>query len=127
MSAKAMRILLIGHDSSDGRSIREALTNSRDGSFVVECAPRLADGLERLRANGIAAVMLDLWLPDSEGIDTFEQVWRAAPHVPILVIGSPADQDVARQAVKRGAQDFVQRDHLDNYTLPRALKRIIER
>ena len=52
---------------------------------------------------------------------------RAAPHVPILVIASPEDQDVARQAVKRGAQDCVQRDHLESYTLPRALKRIIER
>jgi PAS domain S-box-containing protein len=127
MSAKAMRILLIGDDPSDGRSVREALAGVRDGSFIVECAPRLVDGLERLRGNGIAAVLLDLCLPDSPGIAAFEQVWRAAPHVPILVIGSPDDEDVAMQAVERGAQDYLQRDRLDSYTLPRVLKRIIER
>lgn len=99
----------------------------RDGSFIVECAPRLVAGLERLRGNQIAAVLLDLCLPDSQGTAAFEQIWRAAPHVPILVIGSPDDEDVAAQAVKGGAHDYLQRDRLDSYTLPRALKRIIER
>jgi len=122
-----MRVLLIGHDPSDGRAVREALADGRDGSFIVECAPRLVDGLERLRENGIDAILLDLCLPDSRGIEAFEQVWRAAPHVPILVITSPDDEDAATQAVTRGAQDFLRRDRLDGYTLPRALKRIIER
>ena len=127
MSAKAMRILLIGRDCSDSRPVREALADVRDGSYIVECAPRLADGLERLRDNGIAAILLDLSLPNSEGIAEVGQVSRAAPHVPILVIGSSNDEDVATQAVKLGAQDYLQRDRLDSYTLPRALKLIIER
>ena len=127
MSAKATRILLIGHDPSDGHSIREALADVRYGSFIVECAPRLVDGIERQGENGIAAVLLDLSLPDSQGIAAFDQVCRAAPHVPILVIGSPEDEDVATEAIKRGAHDYLERDRLDSYTLPRALKRIIER
>jgi diguanylate cyclase (GGDEF)-like protein/PAS domain S-box-containing protein len=127
MTANATRILVVGHDDPDGRSIRKALADLQDGAFIVECVPRLVDGLERLREPGIAAVLLDLRLPDSQGIATFDQVWRAAPHVPILVIASPDDEDVAAQAVTRGAQDYLQRDRLDSYTLPRALKRIIER
>jgi diguanylate cyclase (GGDEF)-like protein/PAS domain S-box-containing protein len=127
MTPKPLRILLIGHDSSDGRMIREALADAQDAAYVVECMPRLVDGIERLRSNGIAAILLDLWLPDSQGIATFDELWRVAPHVPTVVIGSSDDQDVSRQAVKRGAQDYIQRDHLDSYTLPRALKRIIER
>jgi diguanylate cyclase (GGDEF)-like protein/PAS domain S-box-containing protein len=123
MSPKGVHILLIGHDPS----VREVLADIRDGSFIVECAPRLVDGLERLRGAGIAAVVLELSLPDSEGIATFEQVWRAVPHVPILVIASPDDEDVALQAVKRGAQDYLRRDRLDGQTLTRVLKRIIER
>ena len=126
MSAKVTRILLIGHDPSDGPSIREALADVRYGSFIVECAPRLVDGLERLGENGISAVLLDLRLPDSQGIAAFDQVWRASPHVPILVISSPGDEDVVREVIKRGAHDL-ERDRLDSYTLPRALKRIIER
>lgn len=113
------RILLIGHDPSEGLAVRKALADGRDGSFIVECAPRLVDGLERLRENGIDAILLDLCLPDSRGIEAFEQVWRAAPHVPILVITSPDDEDAATQAVTRGAQDFLRRDRLDGYTLPR--------
>ena len=126
MSAKVTRILLIGHDPSDGPSIREALADVRYGSFIVECAPRLVDGLERLGESGIAAVLLDLSLTDSQGIAAFDQVWRASPHVPILVISSPGDEDVVREVIKRGAHDL-ERDRLDSYTLPRALKRIIER
>ena len=103
MSAKTKRILLIGHDFTDGRLIRDALADVRDGSFSVECAPRLVAGLERLRRGGIAAVLLDLCLPDSPGLAALEEVWRAAPLVPILVIGSPDDHDVAALAVERGA------------------------
>lgn len=122
-----MRVLLIGHDPADARAVREALADAQDGSFTVECATRLSEGLERLSRSGIAAVLLDLCLPDSQGIATFEQVWRAASHVPILVIGSPDDQDIARQCVKRGAQDYLQKTHLDSYSLPRALRHVIER
>src|SRR5512133_2921588 len=128
MSANAMRILLIGDDPSDGPSVREALADVGDGSFIVESAPRLAEGVDLLSGpNGIAAVLLDLRLPDSEWMAAFDQISRMAPHVPILVIGSPDDEDVAAQAVKRGAQDYIRRDRLNSYTLPRALRRMIER
>jgi DNA-binding response OmpR family regulator len=82
MSAKAKRILLVGHDFWDGQYVRDVLGDVRDGSFIVECAPQLADGLERLREGGIAAVVLVLCLPDSRGIAAFEQIRRAAPLVP---------------------------------------------
>jgi diguanylate cyclase (GGDEF)-like protein/PAS domain S-box-containing protein len=127
VSADATRILLIGHGPSEGRSFREALVDGRNGSFIVECAPRLVDGLERLRDTGIAAVVLDLRLPDSQGTAALEQVWRAAPHVPVLVIGSPDEDAAAMQAVMRGALDYLHQDRLDSYTLPRALERLIER
>jgi diguanylate cyclase (GGDEF)-like protein/PAS domain S-box-containing protein len=127
VSAKAVRILVIGQDPSSGLSVREALASVRDGSFVVEDCPQLVEGLERLRSNGIAAVVLDLCVPDGRGIVAIEQVWRAAPHVPILVIGSPDEETAAARAVISGVHDFLQRDRLDSYLLPRAIKRIIER
>jgi diguanylate cyclase (GGDEF)-like protein/PAS domain S-box-containing protein len=128
MSGKASGILLIGTDASDGRSVREALAGTvRDRSFTIECAPRLVDGLARLRTSGIAAVLLDLRLSDVPGYAALEQVALAAPHIPILVIGSQDDEDVATAAIERGAQDYIQRDHLDSYTLPRILERLLER
>jgi diguanylate cyclase (GGDEF)-like protein/PAS domain S-box-containing protein len=122
-----MRVLLIGNDPADAKAVHEALDDAQHGSFTVECAPRLVDGLERLRGNGIAAILLDLDLPDSQGIATFEKVWQAAPHIPILVIGSPDDHDIATQAVRRGAQDYLHKTHLDSYSLQRALRHAIER
>jgi diguanylate cyclase (GGDEF)-like protein/PAS domain S-box-containing protein len=124
----ASRILLIGNDPEDGRSVKEALADDvRDGVFILERAPRLVDGLARLSENGIAAVLLDLHVPAAEGIGAFEQIRETAPHVPILVVGSPDDERVARHTLTRGTQDHVQRDRLDKHTLPRALERIIER
>jgi diguanylate cyclase (GGDEF)-like protein/PAS domain S-box-containing protein len=125
--SEAVQILLIGRDSGDGRSIRAALADGPGGPFVVEVVAHLADGLERLHDSGVAAVLLDLDLPDSRGIVTFEAVLKAAPHVPILVIGSPDDDPAVGQAVTHGAQDYLQRAAIDRYTLPRLLSRIIER
>ncbi len=122
-----MHVLLIGNDLADAGAVREALADAQNGPFTVECATRLSDGLERLKGDAIAAILLDLYLPDSQGIASFEQVWRVAPHIPILVIASPDDQDIARQAVKRGAQDYLQKAHLDSYSLPRVLRHVIER
>lgn len=126
MSLTAVRILLLGQELPDAQSVREALANVREGSFIVEWEPRLADGLERLRGNEIAAVLLDLSRPDWQGSGAFEEIRRVAPHVPVLVIGS-LDDDLVRQAVSCGAQDYIRRDRLDSYTLPRALARVLER
>jgi diguanylate cyclase (GGDEF)-like protein/PAS domain S-box-containing protein len=129
MSPTAVRILVIGRDMADDRLIQEALADDvRNGAFIVEWAPRLVDGLGRLLQKGaVAAILLDLRLPDSEGVAAFDAIRAAAPHVPILVIGSPADEDGTAQALERGAQDYLERQHLDGYTLRRAVRRVIER
>ena len=128
MNLKAMRVLLIGHDPADARAVREALADAQDDSFTVECATRLSDGLERLSRNGIAAVLLDLCLPDSQGIASFEQVWRAAPHIPILVIGFAGRSGHRHGKPSSAARRTIStKAHLDSYSLPRALRHVIER
>jgi DNA-binding NtrC family response regulator len=126
MEMKNMRVLMIGHDR-DANVIREALSEAEDSAFTVECATLLSEGLKRLSRDGITAVMLDLRLPDSQGFATFEQIRQAAPDVPLLIINSASDQDLARQTVRHGAQDYLQKDRIDRESLPRALRHIIER
>jgi diguanylate cyclase (GGDEF)-like protein/PAS domain S-box-containing protein len=126
MSLTEVRILLLGQDPSAVQSVREALASAGEGSFIVEWEPRLADGLERLEGNEIAAVLIDLCSPDWKGSAAYEEVRRVAPHVPVLVIGLPGDS-VVRQVVAGGAQDYIRRDRLDSDTLPRALALIIGR
>jgi diguanylate cyclase (GGDEF)-like protein/PAS domain S-box-containing protein len=121
------RLLLIGHDPADAKVVREALANAKDDPFHVEWVTQLSDGLERLSRNGIAVVLIDLHLPDSQGLAGVEQVLGAAPHVPILVLSSLDDEDIARQAVERGARDYLLKGHIDCHVLPRALRNIIDR
>ena len=121
------RLLLIGHDSADAEVLREALANAGDDPFIVEWVTHLSDGLERLSRKGIAVVLIDLLLPDNQGLAGVEQVLAAAPHVPILVLSSLDDEDIARQAVRRGARDYLLKGHIDGHVLPRALRNIIER
>ena len=93
----------------------------------LERVGRLSDAVKRLRNEGIDAILLDLLLPDSQGIGTFEAVFAAAPHVPILLLAGRENEEIARQATQLGAQDHLLREHLDAYWLPRILRNAIER
>jgi diguanylate cyclase (GGDEF)-like protein/PAS domain S-box-containing protein len=129
-------ILLIQDDPTDAATVREALVSSSDGPFQVEWVRRCSEGLERLartgkqqehRADGIAAVLVDLYLPDSQGIDTFDRLFEAAPKIPILVVAAAEHEKIAKLAVQHGAQDFLLKGRLDNYWLPKALRSMVER
>src|ERR1700732_1356353 len=121
------KVLLIENDPVAGDEICAALKAASSGSFEVESARQLSEGLARLSKRGIDAVLLELCLPDSEGIETFDKLFTAAPDIPILILGGDANEALAKQAVARGAQDYLLPGHLDSYSLPRALRNAIER
>jgi diguanylate cyclase (GGDEF)-like protein/PAS domain S-box-containing protein len=122
----ATKILLIENDPAAANEIRTALT-AGGSSFDVEWVRLLSDGLELLSKRGIAAVLLELCLPDSEGIETFDKLFTAAPDIPILILGGNANEALAKEAVGRGAQDYLLPGYLDSYSLQRALRNAIER
>jgi PAS domain S-box-containing protein len=126
MNLPGPRVLLISDDDGKADRIHGALATPRIGFFDVKWIRRLSEGIERLREPGIAAVLLDLSLPDSDGIHTFEELFKVAPDIPILVLGGE-DEEAAAEAVSRGAQDYLLPNHLDSYSLPRALRSAIER
>jgi diguanylate cyclase (GGDEF)-like protein/PAS domain S-box-containing protein len=70
---------------------------------------------------------VDLLLPDSRGLETVDQLLRAAPQIPILVLCTARDEDVAKLAVQHGAQDYLLKTHVDSYLLHKALGSMIER
>jgi diguanylate cyclase (GGDEF)-like protein/PAS domain S-box-containing protein len=117
-------VLLIENNPADAIAIREILATS---PVDVEWVQKLSDGLERLGRAGIGAVMLNLSLPDSQGIATFDKLSAAVPHIPILILSDSECEDLATLSIQRGAQDYVLKRHLDRYWLPRALRNIIER
>jgi diguanylate cyclase (GGDEF)-like protein/PAS domain S-box-containing protein len=120
-------ILLIENDSAAAEKLRTVLAAAGSGLFDVEWVCQLSEGLARLNKGGIDAVLLEFSLPDSPGLETFDKVFTAAPDVPILILASDDNEALAKQAVERGAQDYLLTTYLNHYSLPRALRSAIER
>jgi len=127
MTEKTTTVLLIEDDPADARSIQAALSAEIDSPFRVEWVTLLSAGLKRLSKEGVEVVMLDLSLPDVQGIEAVDKVCLAAPDVLVLVLSGLTDEEVARQAVQRGAYDYFSKGRVDAHWLPRALRYVIAR
>ena len=103
------------------------LTEEKFSVSNIERADRLSKGIERLAKETIDAVLLDLGLPDSQGLSTFEKIHAIAKSVPILILTAFKDDALALEAVRRGAQDYLIKGKTDGSTLVRALTYAIER
>jgi diguanylate cyclase (GGDEF)-like protein/PAS domain S-box-containing protein len=128
--AMPQTVLLIHSDSAKAKVVKDALLHSSDGFFSVEWVERCSEGMRRLRRDGkerVAAILVNLFLPDSHGLETFDRLFQTSSDVPILVLSSPEHENTAKLAVQRGAQDYILEDHLDNYFLPKALRNMLER
>src|ERR1700686_2467265 len=121
------KILLIQGDADGANNICGALSSTSGGSFEVEWVRQLSEGLERLVKKGIDAILLELPLPDSRGLETFDKLYAAVPDVPILILGGKDNEALAKEAVARGAQDYLLPGHLDDFSLSRAVRNAIER
>src|SRR5512133_310881 len=122
-----VRVLLVEDNPGDARLIQFMLADAGGDFFDAEIVERLRDGLTRLARGGIGVVLLDLSLPDSQGLDTFAQMYAQAPHIPIIVLSGLNDTTVAVQAVHEGAQDFLVKGQVDGQLLVRAMRYAMER
>ena len=127
MSDRTFTVLLVSDNAVDVELVQKALVGSSGVSLHLERVKQLSEAIERLARFGIDAVLLDLNLPDSRGIETFEALVRTAPLIPILLLVGEGDEEIAGKATQLGAQDSLLRDHLDAYWLPRILRGVIER
>jgi two-component system cell cycle sensor histidine kinase/response regulator CckA len=127
MKDKPIKILLIEDNLGDARLLEEMLNNGEPSSFTTLWADRLSKGLEQLEAEAIDLVLLDLSLPDSQGLDTFTRVHAQKPQVPIIVLSGLSDEQVSIKAVREGAQDYLIKGQVDSSLLTRAIRYAIER
>ncbi len=121
------RLLLIDDDPAHAEVFREALLNANNGPFQGEWVRTFAEGLERLGVAGIWAIFVNLSLPDSQGLDTFDKLLQAVPGVPTLVLAGVEDEAVALEALRHGAKDYLLEGHIDSYSLARAIRNMAER
>ena len=123
----AIKVLLIEDDPQYAQRLVKLFYEAFDPSFSVELCSSLQPGLDRLAKPGIDVVVLDLVLPDSEGLDTFSKVHTQAPDVPIVVSTMIDNDAIAVEAVRKGAQDYLVKGQIDGKALSRVLRYAIER
>jgi diguanylate cyclase (GGDEF)-like protein/PAS domain S-box-containing protein len=121
------RILVVTNDCEDASALKDALGNAADGAFEIECTNCLSDGLKRLEVGGIDAIMVDLSLPDSNGIATFERLFAVAPHTPIMTLSADGDETLATQAMEHGAQGCLAKEHFSSSLARQMLRNLIQR
>ncbi|MDP1934815.1 MAG: EAL domain-containing protein [Nitrosomonas sp.] len=123
----AYRVLIITSDATDAKSLENVLSQSEDGAFDIEWVTCLSDGLERLRAGDIDAILVDLFLSDSQGIATFDQLFAVVPQTPILALHATDNHMLAKETMQRGAQGHLSKDYFSNSLVPHSLRNIIQR
>ncbi|MEJ2541388.1 MAG: response regulator, partial [Gemmatimonadota bacterium] len=103
MTTRPLHVLLIDPDDTSAERVCAFLEGSGD-EFVVDRVTRLSAGLERVAHGGVDAILLDVALPDSDGLVSFERMYAFAPDVPIVVLTQVDDEELALGSVQGGAQ-----------------------
>jgi PAS domain S-box-containing protein len=122
-----IRVLLVEDNQADVDLIREMLPETGAISFRIESVSRLSEAQIRLKDGGIDLALIDLGLPDSQGISTFKLLRKAAPDIPMIVLTGNADQELAVTAVKEGAQDYLVKGEIGTGLLVRSARYAKER
>lgn len=128
MSTKPLiLVLLIEDNPADALLLREAVREDALSSFEFTVAESLKSGLEYLRQGQFDIVLLDLGLPDGQGLESFETVHGAFPDKPVVVLSGSRDQKLALDAVQSGAQDYLVKGSTGWEIASRAMRYAIER
>ncbi len=122
-----MRVLLVEDDPVYAEVLRSTLAFAGGGPWVVESVASFAAARERLARGGIDAVLLDLKLPDANGLDAVSRLCGEFPTVPVLVLTALDDESLGVAAVQTGAQDYLVKGQVEEQLLPRSIRYAIER
>ncbi len=135
MNRNNIKVLLIEDNEVDARLIREYLKDgsanveneASDTMFDLTMKNSLSSGLEFLSTNDVDAVLLDLNLPDSFGLETFSRIHKKKPKIPLLILTGLSDREMAVKAVREGAGDYLVKGEVDGRLLRRSISYAIER
>lgn len=127
MTKDNITVLLVEDNRADVVLLMELLPDSEAQSWQIKHCDRLTTALDQLQQTAFDVVLLDLSLPDSQGLETVVRLQAAAPHIPTVVLTGLQDKTLARQAVAQGAQDYLVKGQLSSALLVKKVEYAIER
>jgi len=127
MYSMTISVLLVEDNPIHARLLQGLLSDRSDPAFAVEAVDHLAAGIQRLSTGSFDAVLLDLVLPDSQEMATFERVKEAVPDMPVLVLTGLDDEGLAEEAVAAGAREYLVKTQIDGESLARSLQAAISK
>lgn len=122
-----IRILLAEDNPTDFLLLKEALGHTSNVSFNISHVECLAECIEALQKERFDAVLIDLGLPDSTGLSTFQSLREYADHTVVVVLTALEDEDVGMKAVQMGAEDYLMKSEVRTSLLGRMIRYAIER
>ncbi|WP_339081964.1 EAL domain-containing protein [Pseudomonas sp. TMP9] len=123
-------ILIITANSHDAATLEDALDRAHDGPFIIEWVTKLSLALARLHApqrTPIDAILVDLTLPDSQGLATFNPLFAQASGIPIMTLSDLDADPQTAEAIRLGAQGSLSKGHFSSALVPQALRNMILR
>ena len=127
MPLSSVKILLIEDNLAEARLLQEVLKGSTFKHFSWVHVKRLREALKQLNQEYFDVILLDLSLPDSQGLESLTPLINQAPSLPIVVLTNTNDDELAIEAVRQGAQDYLVKRQLSKELLVRSLSYAIER
>jgi DNA-binding response OmpR family regulator len=131
VNLSAKNILLIEDNPGDAFILKKLLTESASESgktpVSIKHVTLLSDALETLKHNNFEAVILDLTLPDSQGLDSVRKISSASPTTPIIILTGLDDTPTSLEALHQGAQDYLFKSELNVQNIPRSIRYAVER
>jgi len=127
MNAAQTKILVVEDEKVFAEVVRDIVTEEGRGCYVVTVTGNLATAIGQLAQHRFDLILLDLTLPDQQGLNTFLAIQKSAPLVPVIVLSGMSDEEVALQALRAGAQDYLLKNEFDGRLLARAIRYSIER
>jgi len=124
---ETVKLLLVEDNPVDVLQLKEELRQSERVNFAISHVQTLREAKTRLAREDFDVLVLDLGLSDSNGLETFVAIKDANPNVPIVVMSGLADEIVAGEAVRQGAQDYVVKGTWNGDTVRRSIRYAIER
>lgn len=127
MQDQSIKLLLVEDNAAEARLLQEYLKAVTSKQFSLVHVKRLAAACDRLSESSFDIILLDLTLPDSQGLETLEAMNAIAPSLPIVVLTHTEDEELGVELVRRGAQDYLVKRHVNRELLVRAVCYAIER